>query len=159
MRTYEYRHVVGFEETNLLGNVYFLNYLKWQGRCRELFLREHAPDVLDYLRGDLRLITLDCGCRYLAELDAFDEVVVRMRLDDLGQTQLLLRFEYVRRTGDSGEELIATGQQRVACMRRDGERLVPTSVPASLESALRQYGAQRAVDRAPIGSIGDGNAP
>ena len=159
MRAYEYRHIVGFEETNLLGNVYFLNYLRWQGRCRELFLREHAPDLLDYLRGDLRLITLDCGCRYLAELDAFDEVVVRMRLEELGQTQLLLRFEYVRRAGDGGEELIATGQQRVACMRRDGGRLVPTSVPGSLESALRQYGAERVVERAPIAWIGDSNAP
>ena len=28
---YEYRHVVGFEETNLVGNVYFVNHLRWQG--------------------------------------------------------------------------------------------------------------------------------
>ena len=31
---YEYRHVVGFEETNLVGNVYYVNYVRWQGRCR-----------------------------------------------------------------------------------------------------------------------------
>ena len=43
---YEYRHLVGFEETNLVGNVYYVNYLRWQGRCREMFLLEHAPDVL-----------------------------------------------------------------------------------------------------------------
>ena len=46
MRAYEYRHVVGFEETNLVGNVYFTEHLRWQGRCREMFLKEHAPEVL-----------------------------------------------------------------------------------------------------------------
>ena len=42
-RAYEYRLVVGFEETNLVGNVYFVNHLRWQGKCREMFLRDHAP--------------------------------------------------------------------------------------------------------------------
>ena len=39
MRTFEYRHVIGFEETNLVGNVYYANHVRWQGRCRELVLR------------------------------------------------------------------------------------------------------------------------
>ena len=47
---YEYRHIVGFEETNLVGNVYYVNYLRWQGRCRELFLKDMAPDVLEDVR-------------------------------------------------------------------------------------------------------------
>jgi enediyne biosynthesis thioesterase len=160
MNSYEYRHVVSLEETNLLGNVYYLHHLRWQGRCRELFLREHAPDVLDQLRGDLRLVTIDCACRYLAELAAFDEVAVRMRLEDLGQTQLLLGFEYLRRARDGSEELVATGQQRIACMRRDGGgRLVPASVPASLLLALRRYGAVHAANRASVAPLGDSHAP
>ena len=28
---YEHRHVVSFEETNLVGNVYYVNYVRWQG--------------------------------------------------------------------------------------------------------------------------------
>ena len=43
MRAFEYRHVVGFEETNLVGNVYYANHVRWQGRVRELFLRGRAP--------------------------------------------------------------------------------------------------------------------
>ena len=50
MRYYEYRHVVTFRETNLVGNVYYTNHLEWQGRCRELFLRDHAPEVQDIHR-------------------------------------------------------------------------------------------------------------
>jgi enediyne core biosynthesis thioesterase len=31
MHIYEYQHVVGLEETNLLGNVYYANHVRWQG--------------------------------------------------------------------------------------------------------------------------------
>lgn len=138
MRAYEYRHIVSFEETNLVGNVYYVNHLRWQGRCRELFLREHAPEVLEELAQGLALVTTRCSCEYLAELSAFDEVLVRMRLAELTQNRLLLTFEYLRRNGDR-EELVARGEQQIACMRRDGEQLVPTPVPEGLREALRQY--------------------
>ena len=77
---YEYRHVVGFEETNLVGNVYYVNYVRWQGRCREMFLLEHAPTVLDELRDGLKLFTISTECEYLSEATAFDELAIRMRL-------------------------------------------------------------------------------
>ena len=43
---------------------------------------------------------------------------------------------------DAGEELVARGQQQVACLRRDGEKLAPTPVPKSLREALAPYGAK-----------------
>jgi hypothetical protein len=55
-RSYCYRHTVSFEETNVVGNVYFTRHISWQGRCRELFLRDYAPDTLDDLKRDLRLV-------------------------------------------------------------------------------------------------------
>ena len=137
-RAYEYRHVVGFEETNLVGNVYYVNHLRWQGRCRELFLREHAPSVLAGLSSGLSLATTRCSCEYLAELGAFDEIVVRMRLEGLAQNRLALGFEYWRST-TNGEDLVARGAQEVACMRREGGRLVATPVPEALRAALEPY--------------------
>lgn len=139
MRAFEYRHIVGFEETNLVGNVYYTNHLSWQGRCREMFLRQHSPGVLAELSGDLALATLRCSCEYLAELAAFDEVVIRMTLAELVQNRITLDFEYVRLTRD-GEELVARGQQQVACLRRIGKRAVPTPIPDDLMQALRLYG-------------------
>ena len=138
MRAYEFRHVVGFAETNLTGNVYYVNHLRWQGRCRELFLREHVPDVLAELERGLCLITVHCACDYLAELTAFDEVVIRMRLGALMQNRMSLLFEcWQLRAGN--EELVARGEQQVACMRRDGEKTVPTPIPEALREALRLY--------------------
>ncbi|HLK54836.1 MAG TPA: acyl-CoA thioesterase, partial [Candidatus Angelobacter sp.] len=61
MRAYEYRHVVGFEETNLVGNVYYVSHLRWQGRAREMFLHEHVPEILTEFERGLALITLNCS--------------------------------------------------------------------------------------------------
>ena len=137
-KAYEYRHLVGFEETNLVGNVYYVNHLRWQGRCREMFLRDHAPEILADLARDLALATVRCSCEYLAELEAFDQVVIRMRLGGAVQNRITLTFEYWRENG-GGEELIARGEQVIACMRREGKRAVPTPIPAPLREALKPY--------------------
>ncbi len=135
---YEYRHVVGFEETNLVGNVYYVNYVRWQGRCREMFLLEHAPGVLDELRRDLKLFTIKSECEYLTEISAFDELSIRMRLEDLTQTQIGFAFDYVR-VREEVEELIARGRQRIACMRASNGSTVPVRVPEELRRALENY--------------------
>lgn len=141
MKAYELRHRVCFEETNLVGNVYYVNHLRWQGRCREMFLRDNAPEILDDLRNGLALATVRCSCDYLIELEAFDEILIRMRLGEVIQNRITLLFEYWR-VADGREELIARGEQQVACMRRQGHETVPTPIPVALKEALRPYAAQ-----------------
>lgn len=138
MRTYDYRHIVGFEETNLVGNVYYANHVRWQGRVREMFLRDHAPDVLEELSRGLYLATLRVSCEYLTELLAFDEVVIRMRLGEMAQNRVTMLFDYWRARGGA-EELVARGQQEVATLRREGTRLVAVPIPSSLRAALEHY--------------------
>lgn len=135
---FEIRHTVGFEETNLVGNVYYVNYLRWQGRCRELFLKEKAPGILAELRDELKLFTLKVECEFFAEITAFDEVSVRMRLEELTQSQLQFSFDYVRLQGDE-EKLVARGRQRIACMRWPNTATVPCRVPEELRLALAPY--------------------
>jgi enediyne biosynthesis thioesterase len=137
-RAYEYRHIVSFEETNLVGNVYYVNHVSWQGRVREMFLRDHAPDIIPELSRGLSLATVRVSCEYISELNAFDEVLIRMRLGELTQSRITLLFEYWR-LSKSGEELVARGEQQVACLQREGETLSPTPVPKSLREALRAY--------------------
>lgn len=139
MRAFEYRHIVGFEETNLVGNVYYANHVRWQGRCRELFLREHAPDVLKRLSEDLALVTTRVSCDYFQELFAFDEIVLRMTAGPAPQGRVTMLFDYVRPGAGGREELVARGEQQIACMRREDGRLVPDRVPPSLDAALAGY--------------------
>jgi enediyne biosynthesis thioesterase len=139
-RAYEYRHVVSFEETNLVGNVYYANHVRWQGRCRELFLRDHAPMVLDELRDGLVMVTTRVACEYFSELYAFDEVLMRLRAGPVSQSRVTMLFEYWRVTA-AGEELVAKGEQQIACLRKaDGQHL-PTPVPDALRQALARFGA------------------
>jgi enediyne core biosynthesis thioesterase len=138
MRAYEYRHVVGFEDTNTVGNVYYANHIRWQGRCREMFLKEYAPEILDELQRDLAMVTMSVSCQYLGELFAFDEVTIRMWLREMTQNRITMHFEYWRQKNEQ-EVMVAHGEQQIACMRRDGDRLLPTPIPASLATVLRLY--------------------
>lgn len=138
MRSYEYHHTVGFEETNLLGNVYYVHHLSWQGRCRELFLRDHAPGVIAEIERGLRLATVRCSCEYDEELMPFDRVVVRMTLGALKPAGMTLRFLYFRIDGDR-ETLVARGEQEIACLRGRGRDAAPAALPAELRDALRPY--------------------
>jgi enediyne biosynthesis thioesterase len=86
----------------------------------------------------LYLATTRCSCDYLAELSAFDEIIIRMRLGALMQNRLTMTFEYLRLHGEK-EELVARGEQQVAFMRREGSRLSAIPIPVALREALRPY--------------------
>ncbi|HET9138961.1 acyl-CoA thioesterase [Actinophytocola sp.] len=145
---YELRHTVGFEETNFVGNVYYVNYLRWQGKCREQFLIDMAPGVLaEVMEDDLKLFTLKAECEFFAEITAFDELSVRMRLEELTQTQIEFGFDYVR-LKDGAETLVAQGKQRIACMRGPNNATVPSRVPAALREALAPFTSAQAGRRA-----------
>lgn len=144
MNYFEWRHVVSFEETNLVGNAYYARYVSWQGRCREMFLRQVCPEVLAELRNGLKMFTLSVSCEYLTEVTAFDEIVLRLSLDELTRTQIAFAFDYLAAaTG----ELIARGRQRVVCMRTENGRTVPARVPESLRTALER------LEAAPPGTV------
>lgn len=141
MRAYEYKLVVGFEETNLVGNVYFANHVRWQGTCREMFLREHAPSLLQELENGLALITLNVSCEYLNEVRAFDQITMRMRLVELAQNRITMAFEYWRGEDGHLKTMVARGQQQIACMQRRQDALTPIPVPPVLVEALKPYTA------------------
>jgi len=139
-RHFAFRHIVSFEETNVVGNVYFTRHLAWQGRCREMFLREHVPDILNDFARDLRLVTLRVSCEYFQELNVFDEIDLQMSLAHLRQNKIGLDFTYLKI--EAGEQhTAARGFQEIGCMRHTAKGLVPVNVPASLAEALRPFQA------------------
>jgi enediyne biosynthesis thioesterase len=137
-RVFEYRHIVGFEETNLVGNVYYASFISWQGRCREMFLRENVPQILDMFTKGLALITISVSCEFVRELSAFDEVIIRMQLEDLRQNRVVMKFDYARIRGGF-EETVARGHQEIACMQREDGNIRAMRMPDALLTALRFY--------------------
>jgi enediyne core biosynthesis thioesterase len=136
--SYDYRHVVTLEETNLVGNVYFSNFLRWQGHCREHFLMERAPGVLRSLTDDLALVTVSCRCDYFGELYATDTVELRMTLGGIDDNQVSMTFDYYR-INATPSELVARGSQTIACMKRASHGTTPVAVPDELSRALEPY--------------------
>lgn len=139
MKAFEYRHVVGFEETNLVGNVYYANFISWQGRCREMFLRQHAPGVVEMFKNGFAMVTTRVSCEFIGELFAFDEVVIRMRLSGIKQNRISMTFDYYRADAAAEERLVARGEQEVACMKHENQQLSPAAIPDDLRNALRSY--------------------
>jgi len=134
-----YRHTVTFEETNLVGNVYYARHVSWQGRCREMFLYRHAPTILDELKRDLRLVTIRVSCDYFEEFQAFDDVEIEMRLAHQEQHRIGLDFEYWLTRGDAGRRLAASGFQETGCLRVGENGATPVSPPADLLAGLRNF--------------------
>lgn len=137
-RTFDIRHVVSFEETNLVGNVYYTNYFSWQGRCREMFLREHAPQTLAELQGgSLRLVTAHASCDFVDEFNAFDEVLVRLSLNRYIAYGVSLNFDFCR--AGAAAETLARGRQDIKFLRRQGTRWELADMPPALHEAVRRY--------------------
>lgn len=135
---FEMRHVVAFEETNVVGNVYYAHYFSWQGRCRELFLREKAPQTLaDLQGGQLRLVTAHASCDYVDEFVAFEEVLVRMSLNSHIPYGVSLNFEFSRAQFPSA--ILARGRQDIKFLQRQAGQWTLCTMPAPLFDAVRLY--------------------
>jgi len=135
---FEHEHLVTFADTNIVGNVYFVNYLSWQGECRERFLARYAPGVVKRLTTDLALVTISCSCEYFCELFLFDVVSIRMSLAGMDSNRVTMAFSYYR-TNRGAAQLLARGQQVVGCMERLSGALTPIPVPGELADALAKY--------------------
>jgi enediyne core biosynthesis thioesterase len=138
VREYVIRHQVMFDETNLVGNVYFAHYLHWQGHCREAFLAAHAPGVLQDVRsGKLVLVTVSCSMEYYAEAFALDVVEIVMTLSAVRGNKVDMDYEFRR-----GSQLIARGAQAVSCLTRTADGVLPVQVPDELCRALVPFCAE-----------------
>ncbi|MEN5231548.1 acyl-CoA thioesterase [Sphingobacterium faecium] len=136
---YEYRFISTFEETNVVGNIYFANYVVWQGKCREHFLYEYCPDIIKEINNGLALITLDLSMEYISQLFAFDHVVMRMYLEGNSSSRLLMSFEYFKINSENDWELIAKGTQSTLAMREKDGKLSPCEFPNSLFRVFEEY--------------------
>lgn len=136
---FEYKFTTTFEETNLVGNIYFANYVLWQGKCREMFLQEYCPDVIDAIKDGLALITLDLSAQYVSQLFAFDKVVMRMYLEAQSNSRLLMRFEYHKQEENGELTLVCRGTQATAAMREEGGKVIPVQYPDSMLEVFEEY--------------------
>ena len=127
------------------GHLGALDLIRWQGKCRERFLTDHAPELLKSVAaGTLALHTNQVGFSLLndARIAPSDRIRLNMRMTDL-KSRLTVRFDY-ELTSDTSEEptvrRIATGTQVLCCKRRNAEGHFSACVfPTEMLRALRSF--------------------
>ncbi len=95
----EWRHRVGFWETDGMGVVYHGNYLNWLEAARVEYLRALGIVLSDLTgRGILFPIVSIC-VKYLSPARFDDVVVVRARLLEASRVRLVFSYEIFRKDG------------------------------------------------------------
>lgn len=123
--------MVCFGDTNLEGNVYFVNFFKWQGEVRELFLKEICPNFVDKFNKGLRLYTANASVEYLDEARIYDEIEISLQLFSPKMASVKEYFEF---RNVKTNKLIATGEQKIVFANAD-KKVVRIPADILLKSA------------------------
>ncbi len=129
------------EDSNLVGNIYFSNYLVWQGRTRDRFLEAIAPGCLD-LKSQGEPHSTRVHLKHLRELMPFESVMVEMKLRRLSENGFILFFEYFKYVDGVKQEKLAFSEHEVVWT--DSSRNGLSSIP--LPQVLKYYLMKEAVD-------------
>jgi len=118
--TSETRLRVRYAETDLMGVVYYANYLVWMEVGRVDLCKTLGFNYRDMENQDgILLAVAESYCRYRAPSRFDDEVVVKTWLDDANSR--LAVFAYEMRLAESGQ-ILATGHTRHVFVNRQMER-------------------------------------
>jgi enediyne core biosynthesis thioesterase len=123
------------------GTVTTLDLLSWQGKCRELFLCDHAWETMQRVsERNLILQTTSANlCLHCQPPSNCNRLRTEMRLESLRCGQLLVRFDYRFEQPDGTARYFASGHQKMSSKRQVGAQIVPCPIPCDFLNALRLY--------------------
>ena len=83
------------KHTNLLGNVYFANYIEWQGEVRENFFLTH-PSAKEFLSRNPNLIMLTYALyqRFYGSAFLFDKLRIELTTKDIQKCSVVIIFRF-----------------------------------------------------------------
>ena len=112
-----------------------------QGKCRELFLIEHAEATLRLVvERALLLQTTTASLDMLQPLpNTVSDVRVDMRLESIKCGQMTVRFDYFAELRDGTRFHFAKGLQKMSSKHQRGSAVVPCPFPTDLLIALREF--------------------
>ena len=119
-----------YEDTDCGGVVYHANYLRYFERGRTEFLRELGIDLTTYHSQGTAPTIVEANVKYKRAARYNDLLTVLTSIKELGPVSMIFRQEIVR-----GEELIATGELMVVCMKISSG--APTRMPPEMVRAFQ----------------------
>jgi acyl-CoA thioester hydrolase len=124
-RTHRVPLRVRFGETDAMGVANNAAYLQYFEIGRIEFLRASGHSYAEVHDGGIDMVVAEAGIRYLRPLLFDDEFDVECTLEELSRASFRFAYRLLR-----GEQLVATGFTRHACVERATMR--PVRVPAWL---------------------------
>lgn len=122
------------EDSNLVGNIYFSNYYKWQARVRDHYLANELPD-LSSRNPDGQFVCVHAEVHHLQEAMPFEIIEVSMYLYKIFTQGFVVYFEYHivdKRDQSERKRKIAHGQHGVVwalCGHQLDGKLHPVTMP------------------------------
>jgi acyl-CoA thioester hydrolase len=117
-----------FGDTDMMGVVYYANYLRYFESARAAYWRDLGKSYRDLVEWDVALPVVEARVGYKRPARYEDLLVVEPRISEVRGASL--RFAYVVRRG---AELIADGETRHAVIGGDGR---PKALPEVLRASI-----------------------
>ncbi|MDO8669631.1 MAG: hotdog domain-containing protein [Candidatus Buchananbacteria bacterium] len=140
--SYETRITIG--DTNVMGNVYWVNFCKMFGVARELFLFALLPkglkptDVLSSL--GVVIETADVNMKFLQSAFLGDNLVTNITTRNFGQCSVEVCCEIINQdVADPKDSLLAIGSQRLVFIDTSTGKIA--KIPEGLKVAALEYEA------------------
>jgi len=133
-RVFKTEIMVTLKNTNVFGNVYFANFIEYQGVVREQFLLANVPDLHNLMAEQkIRLVTVDTYNRFISNAYFGDILVVELTTSEIKAATCRLNITFKNKATD---ELIGEGYQRICVVSEKGKVI---RIPETFLGALNFY--------------------
>lgn len=125
------------EDSNLVGNIYFANYVKWLARTRDSYFYQINPYYFKKIGQEGEFISLKTKVVHLQEAMPFDRILVKMYIKKVYTSGMDLVFDFFKSDKNDFKKL-AHAENRIVWVRRKDEMVVPEKFPEDLEHTIKR---------------------
>lgn len=129
---YKWSTVVSIKETDLSGSVYYLNYLSWCAKARELF----ALDNYKHFGSAYSFIIQSVEHNFLGGAKFQDTIEIEIQIDEVTFTSAKMILS-IYKVDEQGKILIGTQSQKLVTV--DIQRGRPMRIPLEVQEVLQHY--------------------
>lgn len=109
-KRYVYRATVTVGDTNMLQNVYFANYFKYQGIVRELWFHEAIDNGFKSFGNGMIIVTKSAENEFVRDFYATDTMRIELQVSAVHKASVELVFRFYK---DETGDLHAVGRQKL----------------------------------------------
>ncbi|MCF8092642.1 MAG: hypothetical protein K9K21_00540 [Desulfotignum sp.] len=133
-RVFKTEITVTLKDTNVFGNVYFSNYIEYQGVVREKFLLTTLPEIHEMLSDTrIALATIETYNRFISSLYFGDTLLAELTTSDINGASCKLNINFKNKaTG----KMVGKGYQRFCVVGSQGKVV---RIPDKLMEILDYY--------------------